>query len=271
MAQLQVLGEADDEFPPVSVLLGQKEEKQCRLKSWNASPQKARRAYLTTKAPQCLVNGESSRASYTVASASAGRKEVDQTKHSTMRRQRPLGSAISSLLLPLSTLKLDEKEDGPNESGSTSEDEPPIRRAPRRKTRGQIHYEITESDIFEDPTGDIPSSESDESYDDLSDFIVHDSASEEELRRPPRSLRKNKKEMALNGSNKHQGNRLLNGSGGDVQNNPKTQLPILPTQSNSDVSKHSLEDTTETGRSKSLLYGSFDEPPSVLKLLERDP
>lgn len=271
MAQLQVLGETDDEFPPVSVLLGQKEERQSRLKSWNASPQKARSGYLTTKASQCLVNGESSRASYTVASASNGRKQVDRAKHSTIRKQRPLGSAISSLLLPLSTLKLGEKEDGPNESGSTSDDDPPIWRTPRRKARGQLRYEITESDIFEDPFEDILSSELDESYDDLSDFIVHDSASEEELRRPPRSLRKNKKEMALNGSNKHQRNRLLNGSGGEVQGNSKIELPVLPTVRDSDVSKTSLEDSTGTGCSKSLLYGSFDEPSSILKLLERDP
>ena len=267
MAQLEALEEADDEFPPVSVLLGQREGKQSRPRTGSTSNRKAQGRHVTTSAPRRQVSTESSRASYMATSASNGRKEICQEKPFTSRKQRPLGSTnIGSLLLPLSTLKLDEKEEDPKRGDTTSDDGPPIRRTPRRKAKGRVRYEITESDIFEDPLEDVSSVASDESFDDLSDFIVHDSASEEELRRPPPSLRKKKKEKALNGNNKHQRVLIPDHSGGNVPYNSNTGLSFSPAKGNIDLSKNALNKDTKTDPPKELFHDSFKEPLSSLRL-----
>ena len=89
-----------------------------------------------------------------------------------------------SLLLPLKSLKLESGDDSETTAHSTRSKTTSPRKTPKRASKKAVNYEISDNESHRRRWPE------DDSANDLSDFVVPDSASEDELRRPPRSMRK---------------------------------------------------------------------------------
>lgn len=98
--------------------------------------------------------------------------------------KREPSKVAESLVSTLAGLKLEPSD---NKQATV----PAARRSPRKAAPRQRAYFIHDSiDLGADSTTADENGDKDEDDSDLSDFVVNDSASEAELRRPPRSLRK---------------------------------------------------------------------------------
>ena len=175
MVRLNVNYDSDEEFPDIDTILHlsgkivpqtprKQVEKEHRSRALPKSgiAQESVKEYVAQKAA-CDV-------SKSVTKVSCNEKQ--------MRRQRPLGAVhINSLLRPrtvTSPAEVNEPEYSTKSSGLN--DDRQVRSSPRRTARQPVNYKIPIPELSS------ASGSGEESYDDdLSDFIVNDSASESEI------------------------------------------------------------------------------------------
>ena len=176
--------ESDDELPALDKILGRaepsgKQRNHTRIQQAESKPthlkydENIAGRTISLKSPKKSVALSPER----VVTATSNDKQA--------RKQTPLRLAhVNSLLLPPlnESLQLPKKLSLDSEERSQKNQ---TRTSPRKAAKHKYNYAAFVSDLDDA----LPSTEEDDSFDDLSDFIVADSASEDELRRP-RSVRK---------------------------------------------------------------------------------
>ena len=183
MAKLHQKIESDDELPALDKILGRAE-----IGDKHRNPTRVRQS--EPKSIPFKYDGDvagktrSSRSPKKSVALSPERVVTATSNDKQARKQTPLRLAhVNSLLLPPVNeyLRLPKKVDLDLEERPERSQ---IRSSPRKAAKQKYNYAAFVSDL-EDA---LPSTDEDDSSDDLSDFIVADSASEDELRRP-RSIR----------------------------------------------------------------------------------
>ena len=202
MARLNYVEYSDDELPDLASLLLQAAGPKVGISNSQPTP-----------------SGEKST---TAQRSEIGREPKGQQGERSRRFQRPLGNAQPSNSLLLQHRKVGDEPPKTTRNGRTS---------PRKTQR--VTYEVHCSEV-EDAIGKHDEDFA-EASDGLSDFIVSDSASEAELRRPPRSARnKNQKPLKKQHELKVQFDHDLGSSKENRSRESKLQSTI-PTTSNNAV------------------------------------
>ena len=167
MARLHATSDSEDELPELSIVFGMVKTHQKKLESKNDTERKVPPETKRSASSRSVLESPRS-----VSKASYGDKQA--------KIQKPLGLAhVNSLLLPKvipSTKSPTKANPASLNDGKSTNLKDSSKSFSARKARIKA-LAAGFRDIFE-PT------EEDSSYDDLSDFIVTDSASDEELKRP---------------------------------------------------------------------------------------
>lgn len=174
MARLRAVCDSDEEFPDVSTIL---------RRSGTDIPQAPTK--VLTKDPGNKVPLGYNKSKNIVQVPAAYEDDSDLPKNITnvlcnkkqSSRQRPLGTAlVNSLVRPITDGRLAKaKNPGSGTSTDSLNDGRQVRSSPRRTARQRINYRVFISE------GTTSGSENESYFDDVSDFVVNDSASESEL------------------------------------------------------------------------------------------
>lgn len=187
MARLHEDSDSDEEFPHLSTIMGLPRKTGQRQPPSSAATcgQEQRK-----EAPNRAISGpkDGSRA---LASKGAARVSCDEKQ---VKKQGPLKIAhVNTLLLPIPSGPTPETK-RVEKISDDSDSEEPVRPTPRRVAKKQIDY-----DAFTSALSTALDSDDDQSFHDLSDFIVRDSDSELEVRSlksPKKSIRRSPKKSS---------------------------------------------------------------------------
>ena len=171
MARLsQSVSSSDESLPDVSVILKIPKTQRERC------PDPQQKVEGTNPLPPRSIPNKSTK---------AGRKLSYSEKVSSS--QMPLRAEhLDSLLEPISTLTLEPERGTKKLERQSKNVVPSTRQTPKRTTRHRVNY----TGFDWSSPDDVAAFSKEDPDDGLSDFVVNDSASEEELRKPPRSVRK---------------------------------------------------------------------------------
>ena len=180
MAKLSEKGHSEEDLPTLETIPGAtKVEDKPRESAQTLKSQKEQRCPKSSEAARSKGNERSSPSKKRVT-ASPSRTVAATSNERQARKQTPLRLAhVNSLLLP----PVREPIQSPKKLQSDLGNLPrriQARSSPRKTAKQSFEYSAFTADL--DDT--LLSIDGHESFDDLSDFIVADSASEEELRRP---------------------------------------------------------------------------------------
>ena len=192
--------DSDSSLPEVGRLIGRRTSPQKKLSQRGAvGPSDQTESRKRLQAPQTIQDQE---VPTTLTSQVVNARAKPSPIKASFKLQRPLGStAPNPLLVPITIEDFDKKKTKPSagkETDSNQQDvgagkfsQPTEPRTPKRLAKGKVNYTLS---LADSPTlsDGRDSLESFVSEDGLSDFVVNDSASETELRLPPRSHRKPK-------------------------------------------------------------------------------
>lgn len=178
MARLRKKPESDDEFPDWRALLGQNSPS-----AKQSEHQRSAEAVDSVPYPELpeIVESVTTTALEDVYTIREPRRSVGKLKVEDTVNAESLPVPLSSLSINISG----DKNHYQNGQKGLEKSKSKGRRRLVRGTRKQECVKDLEPDTSEEENIDF-----EYIYEDLSDFVVDDSASEEELRRPPRSLRK---------------------------------------------------------------------------------
>ena len=184
MARLNAIYDSDEEFPDVSTILRRSRTDIPKIPRKVLTKEHGNKVPLGYNDSKRIVESAAAyeyhgNMSKTVTDVSCNEKQS--------RRQRPLGTAqVNSLILPITDGRLVKaKNPGLKTSTGSLNDVRQVRSSPRRTARQPINYRVFI------PQGNASGSDDESYFDDLSDFVVDESASESEMvstRSPKRSV-----------------------------------------------------------------------------------
>ena len=188
MARLNICEESGDELPELSVLLGMVALPNGEEQNKQRSPRKAQRAaenvgsYPALRISEQKSPTRDSKPPRRIVKASCNEEQI--------RKQKPLRPAhVNSLLLPVALSPSKPLGHEQNVPPCSSRRSTTARDTPRRIAARKVDFSIFATELDER----LESAKEGESCDDLSDFIVSDSASEEELPIPKTTRKDGKK------------------------------------------------------------------------------
>ena len=177
MARLHEEGHSEDELPDVSTILVAIKDAQRGVQNDSRSPRKAQR---DTGARLTLPLQDKNHLNKPCSILPVRNNVKVSFSDQQARKQKSLRLAhVNSLLLPT----LNGLEKSPVKQLTISRqlaNGSPLKRTPRRAAAQKLSF----TTFVVDPRNTLDSAEEDVSFDDLSEFIVNDSASETELKRP---------------------------------------------------------------------------------------
>lgn len=174
MAKLHEDNDSDEEFPELSTIIGPpRKTHRGQLPSSVAACGQERRETAPETAPK-KTHDKPVVASRALAERGPARASHDEKQ---IKKQRPLKIAhVNTLLLPISSASI-QRTESVQKTSDDSDSEEPVRPTPRRVAKKQIDYSA-----FTSALSTALDSDDDQSFDDLSDFIVRDSDSELDAR-----------------------------------------------------------------------------------------